>query len=303
MRLDRLRAASAFGIAVAIAAVACGGDTRNADPIAAPARRIVVMAPAAAEVLAALGATDRIVGVGDFVKRPAELTRLPHVGAYNTPNVERVLALEADVLITTASDAAAAGHRRLAALGVDVLALDTSTYDGVFHALGQIGRLVGDPTGATEIERRIRRQLRSIRERARELPPRRVLFVVGSQPLYVAGPGSHVDEMISLVGATNVAGDALTPYARVSMEAILERMPEVIIDTSDNRPDALRGRAHGSWGEWTFLPAVRNDRVYWIDPDLLVIPGIRLPEMTRLMARLVQPETFGEVDDRALGGR
>jgi ABC-type Fe3+-hydroxamate transport system substrate-binding protein len=100
--------------------------------------------------------------------------------------------------------------------------------------------------------------------------------------------------MIELVGGRNVAADSIASYQQLSMEAVLERLPEVIIDTSDNAPDAARGRIAGTWGRWEFLPAVRDDRVYQVEPGRLVIPGLRLAEMTRLMARLVHPETFGE---------
>jgi iron complex transport system substrate-binding protein len=129
------------------------------------------------------------------------------------------------------------------------------------------------------------------------LTRRRVLVVVGRDPLYVAGPGSHVDEMIRLAGGANVAHDALAPYQQVSLEVILERMPEVIIDASDNRPGSPRGRQTGRWGEWPFLPAVQDERVYWVDPGLLLIPGLRLPEMTLLAGRLIHPETFGAAGD------
>jgi ABC-type Fe3+-hydroxamate transport system substrate-binding protein len=74
------------------------------------------------------------------------------------------------------------------------------------------------------------------------------------------------------------------------------------VDTSDNRDGALRGRRTGSWQRWPFLPAVAEDRVYWVDPGKLVIPGIRLPEMTELMGRMIHPESLGAPDDRELGG-
>ena len=97
-----------------------------------------------------------------------------------------------------------------------------------------------------------------------------------------------------------MAHDALSPYQQVSLEAVLERMPDVIVDTSDNRPGAPRGRVTGDWGRWEFVPAVRDDRVYRVDPGKLVIPGLRLPEMTLLMGKLIQPEIFGEVETAEL---
>jgi iron complex transport system substrate-binding protein len=177
---------------------------------------------------------------------------------------------------------------------VRVLALDTSTYDGVFGSLAAVGRELGEDERARILADGMRGALDDVRRQAAGVPRRSVLFVVGRDPLYVAGPGSHADEMIALAGGENVAHDTASPYARISLEAVLARMPQVIIDTSDNRPAAERGRIAGDWARWAFLPAVRDRRVWQVDPGRLVIPGIRLPEMTRLVGRLVHPEVFGE---------
>jgi iron complex transport system substrate-binding protein len=292
------------GLLLAAALLSCTGAPPPARAVATTsAERIVVVAPAAAEMLEALGALELVVGIGDFVSEPASIAGLPRVGAYDSPNVEIVLSLGADLLVTVASEAGTPAHGRLEALGVPVLALDTATYDGVFAALAELGAAIGRDEEASALAQRIREELRTIAERVEKLERRSVLFVVGRNPVYVAGPGSHVDEMITLAGGTNVVHDALSPYLRVSMEAILERAPDVIIDTSDNRPDAPLGRHAGDWARWEFLPAVREERVYRVAPSRLVIPGIRLPEMTRLMSRLIHPEVFGETTEADLRPR
>jgi iron complex transport system substrate-binding protein len=245
-------------------------------------------------MLEALDLLDRVVGIGEFGPWPEELGELPVAGGYSSPNVETVLELEADLLLTADSQAAAHAHRKLEQLGVRVLALDTRTYEGVFSSLLAVGEMFDVADQALAAEDRIRGELARIRTRAEPLERRRVLFVVGQDPLFVAGPGSHIDEMIRIAGGANVAADAISPYQQVSLEAILERMPDVIIDASDNRATALRGREAGAWGRWPFLPAVEQKRVYWVDPSRLVIPGVRIPEMSRRMGRLIHPEQFGE---------
>jgi len=271
---------------------ACAGD-REIDSTRSP-ERIVVLAPAAAEILEALDLLDRVVGVGEFGPWPGALADRPRVGGYASPNVERVLDLRADLVLTTESAAATAAHARLGALGVRVVALDTSTYDGVFESLEQVGRLFGRERETAALASGMRAEIEEVRARAEGAPARRVLCVVGRDPLYVAGPGSHLDELIRLVGGENVAADAAAPYQQFSLEAVLERLPQVIVDSSDNGARALRGRAAGSWARFEFLPAVGDDRVYFIDPGRLAIPGLRLGEMARLMGQLVQPEIFGE---------
>jgi len=289
-------------VATALFAPGCSdGSSRAAPEPSATPRRVVVLAPAAAEMMEALGVLDRVVGVGEFGPWPPALATAPRVGGYDAPNVERALELRAEAVLTASSVAAAPAHTRLEALSIQVAALDTSTFQGVFASLDQVGRLFGKEREAAAIAAAMRQELSAIEARAAGLARPGVLFVVGRDPLFVAGPGSHVDEMIRIAGGRNVAADVGAPYQQASLEALLERRPEVIVDTSDNHPGAPRGREAGSWGRWEFLPAVRNRRVYQVDPGRLAIPGLRLPAMTRLMARLIHPEVFGEVTTAELG--
>jgi iron complex transport system substrate-binding protein len=280
-------------------ALGCGKEP--SPPPAPSPERIVVMSASAAEILDSLDLLDRVVGVGDFVQWPPELAGLPRLGAYDTPSPEQVLALRTDLLIVTGSKAGKASYERLRSLGVEVMELKTNTYEAVLASLRQVGERLGRAERAREVEREIRSRMDGIRLRAEGAAKPRVLFVVGQNPLYVAGPGSHADEMVRAAGGVNVASDALSPYQLVSLEAMLDRQPDVIIDSSDNRPGALRGRQLGPWGRWTFLPAVRQRRVYHVDPVRLSIPSPRLPEMTELVGKMIHPEIFGEATGEELG--
>lgn len=256
--------------------------------------RVVVIAPALAEMLAALDLLDHVVGIGQFGPWPDSISGKTEAGGYDNPNIETLLELETDLLLNTKSHAAADVHRQLKALGIEVMALDTSTYESVFNALQEIGERFNRGQLAQELIREMREEIAAVEKRSGELPLRKVLVVVGREPLYVAGPGSHIDRLIRLAGGTNIAQDALSAYQQISLEAILERKPEVIIDTSLNQPSAPRGNRPGNWRHWPFLPAVKQQQVHWVDPSQLVIPGMRLPEMARLMGRFIHPEEFGE---------
>lgn len=286
----RVRALTVLVLAFALA----GCAPREASPPGGSDPRLAVGAPAAAEMLEALGLEDRVVAIGDFVDRPASIVDRPRIGPYNAPNVELLLKLRVDLYLSSEAEAAIPAHRRLAELGIDVLALPTDTYAGVLESLDRLGAHLGRKERASALRTSLEREMADLERRGRDAVGRRVLFVVGRDPLYVAGPGSHVDEMIRRVGGHNVAGSDGPPYRRLSMEAALELTPDVVVDTSDNRPEARRGAAPGGWADWPFLPAVAEGRVYHVAPGLLVIPGIRLPEMTARLGRLVHPEAYGE---------
>lgn len=285
-------------LALLLVAVLGGGCRRAAVPpepeAAAAGPRIVVMAPMGAEIVAALGEEGRIVGVGDWVTWPPSLILLPKVGAYQAPNLEVVLELEPDLFVSTASQAASPAHARLRELGIEVVELDGDTVAGVYAGIATLGARLGRGEDAARLNAGIRERLAGVSRRVAGLSRPRVLIAVGADPLFVAAPGSMVDELLAIAGGANVVAEPGTPYRQVSFEVVLERLPEVIVDTSDNRPGAPRGRTAARWGAWPFLPAVRDERVFWVSPVRLVINGPRLPEMAELLGRLIHPEVFGE---------
>lgn len=294
-----------LSLLILLLGVGCAREDPGIDRVEPGEPRIVVMAPAAAEVLEILGMSDRVVGRGDYVVWPPAMQKLPKVGAYHAPSVETVLSLGTTLLLTTSSQAAQGAHVKLGEMGIEVMALETNSYEGMLESIVSIGKEVGREEEARKVAEGIRREMDEIRGLATGAPRRRVVFVVDRDPVYVAGPGSHVDEMIRAVGGENIAADATSDWQLLSLEIVFERAPEVIIDTSDNGDGALRGRLAGPWDRWPFLPAVEENRVYWVDPIRLVIPGPRLPQMTRLMGQLIHPEIFGEPsqeDFEALGG-
>jgi len=288
-----LKAVILFGI-LCILITACSEQSSQSAKTDEEPQRVAVIGPAIAEIMDKLDLLDCIAGLGEFGPWPEPISGLPVVGDYDSPNVEQVLLLDIDTVFNIQSQAAMAAHDRLRSLGIRVVELDTSTFEGVFHTIETLGDIFNRDAAATQLVTSIRDELAEIERQAQGLERRRVLFVVGGSPTYLAGPGSHIDRLIRLTGGENVAYDALSPYQQLSLETVLERQPEVIIDASDNRPAATRGRQTGSWGRWSFLPAVRNERVYWVHPSRLVIPGIRLPEMARLMGKFIHPEVFGE---------
>ena len=278
--------------------LSCGGQPPGSDGserVGSP--RIAVMAPAGAEMVASLGMLDHAVAAGDFVSWPPAASRLPRIGAYDAPNLEMLLTLDVDLLVTSYSEAGEGVHERVRELGIRVAALQTDTWEHTLDALQELGDAVGRSSRAAHVVEVLRGGMRQVRERTEDLEPRKTLVVVGRRPLYVAGPGSHLDELVRAGGGLNIIASG-PPYQLVSMEAVLERLPEVIIDTSHNRGQATTERSEGVWDTWPFLPAVEQGRVWQVHPE---IPGPRMPRRAELAARMIHPEVFGPPDTSDLG--
>jgi len=252
------------------------------------------MSPAAAKILERLQLTDRIVGIGAWVDPPAGSRNMPRVGTFDRPNVELILRLEAQALITSGETSAQAARTRLAGLGVRVIALDVATPDDLFHAIVTLGNLLGGSARAAALAETIRAGMQNLTQRARDVHPSRVLVLVGREPWYAAGAGSGIDAMIRAVGGNNVIARSTSPYPQVSLETIVSGDPDVIIDCSDNRPGAPRGRHAGDWARFSFLQAVANNRVYFVNPNRFLVPGPDLVEKSFALGQLIHAEIYGE---------
>jgi len=269
---------------LAFCALCCAALACSQTPPAEANRayqRLAIFAPSAAEMVVALGAADRVVGIGGFGTFPGEIEKRRVVGSFDQPDIEALLELNVDHVLTTSSVNAAAAYERLGRLGIIVESFDTSTFDGVRTTLRALGERLEREAIAEQLLEEMSDGLERIQAQTAGLPIPKVLIAVGTDPLYVAGPGSHLDELIRLAGGSNVAFDATSPYQRYSIEAVLERQPDIIIDTS--------GQA-SSWEQWPLLPAVKSGRVHPVDADLLVVPGMRLVEMAALTRDLIHPE-------------
>ena len=260
-------------------------------------RRIVSLAPSATEMLYALGLGDRVVGVTTFCRYPPEAARKPKIGNYLRPDVETILALRPDLVVAEKSMIRQA--LSLPRLKLNVLEVDDSTIQGIYESIRAIGRATGAGARAEALCENIRAGLDSVRRRASPLGRPRVMFVVGRTPgriedLIAAGGPSYLNEVIEIAGGENIFKDAATAYAKVSLEEVLARDPEVIIDMGEMAQtvgvtEAQRRAVVALWRRYPNLKAVRNNRVFAVASDVLVVPGPRVVAAAAEVAVLLHP--------------
>jgi iron complex transport system substrate-binding protein len=260
--------------------------------------RIVSLAPSLTEILFAIGAGDRLVGVCNFCDHPPEVARVPRVGTFTTPSTEAILTAQPDLLLAARGPATMGAVEAVRRLGVEVLVVEDSTLGAVWAAIDTMGARTGRVAAAAELAAAMRGRFDAIRTRLAGVPRRRVLMVVGQTPLVVAGGGTFVDELIEMAGGTNVAGDSAQAWPRLSLEAVLARAPEVIIDSALSHEE---GAEPGLWGRFSSLPAVRDGRVYPYGSFDALRGGPRLADAAEEFARLIHPERY-RADNGAADG-
>jgi iron complex transport system substrate-binding protein len=256
------------------------------------ARRVITLTPSLTEIVWALGAGERVVAVSDYCDYPDEARQRPRIGSFLSPNSERILALQPDLVLLDAVQHQVAGVLEQA--GVRVVAVPMQDLAQVRQAMVTVGEALGDRRSAGEALRAaLDRELGEVQRQTAGQPPKRAMFVVdrqigGLRGMVVAGPGSYLDELLTLAGGTNVFGDLGTKYGKVAVEAIEERRPEVILDavhTEQAQAEQLRR----DWLPLKEVPAVRNGQVQVLASREFVTPGPRLGQALRRLAAMLHP--------------
>ncbi len=262
---------SVLVLAALFALVACGEAPGN------KANKIVTLTPSATEIVAALGAADRLVGVDDFSSYPPEVNQLPRVGSFLQPSFEHIVRLQPDLVI--ADDIHADASKALRAAGIDVVLSPMHSIPHLREAYRRIGARIGREEAAKAATAALDAALDAARQR-RKGKGLRVLLVIdhevgGLGGMIAAANGSWLDELVAVTGAQNVLAGAAARYPKVSPEEILRARPDVIIDVTYS---ADASRTPALWSTLADVPAVANRRVHVLNDAPLMGPSPRVAE-------------------------
>jgi iron complex transport system substrate-binding protein len=259
-------------------------------------QRIISLAPSNTEILFALGLAERVVAVTSYDNYPPEAKQKPSIGGFSTPNIEKVVALSPDLVLATSI------HQKqvipnLEQRGITVFALAPKTLDEVLEAITLVGKITGEEKAASKLVAEMRTKIKAVTDKTSSLSEAqkpRVFYITWHDPLMTAGAGTLEDELIQKAGGTNVARD-LTGYAGITLEAVIEANPEVMV--------AGVGMGTGADTPLQFAltePRLRNtnarlhNRVYAIDTDLTGRAGPRIVDALEQFAQHIHPELFKE---------
>ncbi|MBK7647535.1 MAG: cobalamin-binding protein [Betaproteobacteria bacterium] len=241
-------------------------DTGQEVRLKGPAKRIITLAPHAAESLFAAGAGDKLVGTVDYSDYPPEAKKLPRVGGYSRIDLEAVAALKPDLVIAWESGNNMTQVDKLKALGLTVYVSQPNTIENIANQLEKIGQLAGTEVTANAAAERFRKRLETIREANAGKPKVRVFYQIWTSPLMTVGGPQIISSAIELCGGENVFGQLKQMAPNVTVEAVLEADPEAIIATGmgDAKPEWLH-----DWDKWTRMTAVKRNNLFHINPDIM----------------------------------
>lgn len=207
-----------------------------------------------------------MVGAVNYSDYPEAAKHIPRVGGISSYSVEAIVAQKPDLVVVWVSSRGGDVLRQIEALGIPTYASDPRDLEHVAKSIRDYGTLAGKEQMAEQAALQYLKNLQNLRQQYQQTQAVSVLYQVWYEPLQTLNDKHIISDVIRMCGGKNVFGDAQTLAPKISMEAVLVRDPQVIVASGmgEARPDWL-----DNWRKWPSLSAVKNERLYFIPPDII----------------------------------
>lgn len=251
--------------------------------------RIVTLAPSLTEIVYFLGAGERVVGVTKYSSYPPDATRKPHVGSYVDLNVERIVSLSPDLVISTADGNQPAVIAILEKAGIPVFVVNPRDLRQVIQTVVDIGEVCGIADKARELAGELSARVDLIAAKTSGLERPLVFLQVNAKPIMTVNASTYSSDLIRLAGGLNMSDAEPITYPRISIEEVIRQRPDVIIVSSMERNGEFE-KVRQHWLKLDMIPAARDGRVHLVDSDLIDRPSPRVVDGLEILARFIHPD-------------
>ena len=248
-------------------------DQGNTVTLVKPARRIITLAPHLTEALYAAGAGQYIVATVSYSDFPEQAKRIPRIGSYVRPDLEAIVNLKPDLIVAWQSSNSQPHLDKLRALGIPVFVDEPRNIIDVATTIERLGKLAATTEQAKKHNVDFLQTYVRLQKKYSDRKIIKLFYQFWNEPLMTISGEHLIGEVMELCGAENVFAEALGLAPKVSVEAVLQAKPEVIVAASMG--DAYR-KWLAYWRQWTILPAVKNNHLYSVNPDYLHRAGPRI---------------------------
>ena len=260
-----------------------------------PAQRIVSLAPSNTELLYEVGAGAQVVGRDDFSDFPTEAQSLTSVGgSMGNYDLKAIAALKPD-LVLAAQINTPEQVKSLENMGLTVFYLTNPEHMvGLYQNLQYVGTLTGKTAQAEALIQSLQVRIQAVIDRLPSITTHYKVYyeLDATDPAmpFTAGPGSYINTLLEIAGDQNIGASLSSPFASISSEEVIKQNPDFIL---------LGDSAFGVTVEsvmqrpgWSAINAVKNNRVFAFDDDIVNRPTARIVDAVEMLARIIHPEVF-----------
>ena len=236
-------------------------------------KRIVSLAPNLTEILYAIGASNKIVGVSNYSDYPEDVKNKPKVGGFFTPSIEKIFALSPDIVLI-ARGTPLTVINKFKELGLRVYTSDPHTINDIYNLISTVGRITGNIKESSMLVKKLRLTEKSIIEKVKNISHKKKVYVeIWNKPKMSVGKDTFINSLISEAGGINITENLKGNWPIVNDEYIIKENPDVIILLYPCSKKEIEKRPG-----WNTINAVKNGNIFIENPDIFERPGPRIIE-------------------------
>ncbi|MCF6194646.1 MAG: cobalamin-binding protein [Kangiellaceae bacterium] len=234
-----------------------------------PAKRIVALSPHSVEMLFAIGAENRIIGTVEYADYPEAAKSIPRIGSYHGIQIENLLALKPDLVIGWKGGNKSSDLSKLKSLGLNIVYSQPKTINDINSELLELGRLTGLTENASRVVAKLQTKYHGILARYKSQKSVDVFYQLWHDPLQSVGKNSWIQSLIEDCGGNNIFKLSDAPYPLVTLESVLVKNPKVIIIPGHSGNADEFSEKKKIWEKWPEISAVKNNKIFAMNGDLL----------------------------------
>lgn len=276
-------------------------DLGNQVILEKPAEKVIVFAPSILEVMDELGAMDKVIGVDNWSIDSGEplAEGFEGFGDYQGFNMEKIAEAQPDLIIALSGNPQE-DMDRIKDLGVSIYISEASNFEETYEGIEKTGMMIGMEQEALELSETLKTQVDAIYDEVKDIADEdrpKVFYEIFDEPLWSAGSGTFIDDMIEKAGGINIVSlEGISGYAEYSLEKLIEMDPDVMIAGDGGMYEARTEEFILGDSRFSSLDAVINERVYIVPENPVVRPNHNSIKGLEMFARAIHPDIFGEFE-------
>jgi iron complex transport system substrate-binding protein len=247
--------------------------------------RAVSLAPNLTEIVFAVGAGDKLVGVTSYCNFPSEAQKIQKIGDTLSPNIENIIALKPQIVLVSTASQMENFAKTLEQQNIAVFVTNPNSLDDIYKSINQIGEIFNQNENAKQVVDQLKERVAKIEAKTNAAKDTKVFVQIDKNSLYTVGRESFITDLITRAGGVSVTESVAAAYPNISKETAFGLNPEAIILSESPDNDAPSEVFKNS-------PAVKNGKVFKINADILSRPAPRIVDALEQISRALHPELF-----------